>query len=60
MITQRNQKFGGEDTLADVIRKAEEMEKTKTVNIKYRDGNREGRIYGTGISGIIGMGEEFC
>ncbi len=60
MITQRNQKFGKEDTLAEVIRKAEEMQGRYTTSIEFHDGSKKGRIYGTGISVNVGMGEDFC
>ncbi|MBU3958036.1 MAG: hypothetical protein KKB25_03095 [Nanoarchaeota archaeon] len=60
MLTKQIQYFGGDKTLADVIKKAEEMEKTKSVSIKFYSPSERGKIKGTGISEIVGMGEEYC
>jgi len=61
MITQKNEKFDKKDTLADVIKKAEEtQEKYLSTSIEFHDGTNKGKIYRTGVSKIVGMGEEYC
>lgn len=61
MITQKNEKFDNKDTLADVIRKAEETEgKYISTSIEFHGGSGKGRIYRTGMSQTVGMGEEYC